>query len=525
MKSSHAAITDRFQRSKPFLLLFLLALPVRLYVAARYGYWEDEAITVTLTGPQYSLAQVFEYCTGVDRCVFFYNFFLHFWTCAFGIGEVASRLPSVVFGTLTVGFLYLLARSLVEERQAFFVGIAAAASPYLIYLSTEVRPYSLLGMFGSLASLCMVRALLSSGQARRRWMIAHAATCLAAIYTNPFGYLFWGVQFVFLAWHSRTNLRSLAPQALVPILSLPHFYFLLGALGQAAWLSPFSSYTFQKFLGVLFRLPYGFMIPTSTREEIAAVLSSPFQILSMVGGTAAMLVVVSTGVLHFRKKGPFTGGAWVFLLAGFLFLVWMLFPIRLSPRQCSLAAPYFFLLLGLGLANRTSAWWFRLSRILVSILVGVSLAFLVAGKEHPYSHTDWRGLIRSIEGAHSPNDRVYVLKDPENQRKMNLQFTLPAERYDGVNALFDLYSNGKIVPLVLEGIDSLESSKLLDRRVWVLWRNHSVSSSPLSSLSGLAKENGRTMAQRSFGKGLTAVQFGQEATSPPVDESKGRTEM
>jgi hypothetical protein len=437
--------------------------------------------------------------------------------------ELAARFPSVLFGALTVAILYLLAKSLVPERQAFFVGIAAAASPYLIYLSAEVRPYSLLGMLGSLATLCMVKALLSDKHRRRRWTIAHAITCLAAIYTNPFGYLFWGVQFAFLAWHSRTHLRSLIPQVLVPVLCLPHFYFLLGALGQAAWLSPFSSYTFQKFLGVLFRLPYGFMISTSTREEIAAVLSSPLQVVSIIGGTAAMLVVVTVGVSSLRKKAPFTGGAWVFLLTGFLFLVWVLFPIRLSPRQCSLAAPYFFLLLGLGLAYRTSAWWFHLSRVSLSMLAGVSLAFLVAGKEHPYSHTDWRGLIRSVDSAHSPNDRVYVLRDPENQRKMNLQFTLPAERYDGVNALFDLYSTGKIVPLILEGVDSLESSELSDRRVWVLWRNHSVSGSPLSSLSGLAKESGKTMTEMSFGKGLTAVLFDHEDASPPADKTKEGT--
>lgn len=64
-----------------------------------------------------------------------YYLVLKFWTVLFGYSEIALRFPSVIFGVLTVWFVYKLG----GKKAAIFM----AVNPLAIYYSQEARMYSL----------------------------------------------------------------------------------------------------------------------------------------------------------------------------------------------------------------------------------------------------------------------------------------------------------------------------------------------------------------------------------------------
>ena len=492
---------------KTFFILVIVSLVIRGYMAPKYGIWEDEALTINLTGADYSIGDVIQYCLGVDRCSFVYNLFLHFWTGVFGTGEIAAKIPSVLFGALTVGLLFLIAVYFMEEDFALIVGVVAAASPYMIYLSTEVRPYALLGLLGTFAVLCLVKIILGSEEEKKLWMKLHVAVIVVGIYTNPFMYLFWAGHLVFLFFQFRKNIKFLVPQLLILVFSIPHIFFLAGSLRQAKFISPFESLALQKFFGVIFRLPYGFIIPSSTKDEIYTIVSSFPYVLAIGFGIFGVLSLIFIGAVHI--KDGIKGKYWIALGLFFLFLVWILFPVRLSPRQCSLVIPYFFILFGLGIAIPSPNGWHSTLKTFVLTLIGFSLFFQFTGNANPYTQTNWKDVITNIDVSHTADDNIFVLIDKSEPDEMNLEYSLPPEKYNGMLALFEYYTEGRITPKLLDPSE-LDLKNIRQGRVFILWNHLAYKKNPLPELGKEADNLGSILNQINFGKRLTLIAFNKK---------------
>ena len=473
-------------------------------MAPKYGIWEDEALTINLTGSDYTIGDVIQYCLGVDRCSFVYNIFLHFWTGIFGTGEIAAKTPSILFGALTVGLLFLIALHFMEEDFALVVGVVALCSPYMIYLSTEVRPYALLGLLGTFAVLCLVKIILGSEEEKKLWMKIHAATIVIGIYTNPFMYLFWAGHLVYLLYQFKKNIKFLIPQLLILVLSIPHIFCLAGSLRQAKFISPFESLALQKLFGVIFRLPYGFIIPSSTKDEIYTIVSSFPYVLAIGMGIFGVLTLILIGAENIKEG--IKGKSWIGLGLFFLFLVWLLFPVRLSPRQCSLVIPYFFLLFGLGIALPSPNGWHSTLKTFVITLMGFSLYFQFTGNANPYTETNWREVITMIDVSHKSDDNIFILIDKFAPNEMNLEYTLPPEKYSGMLALFDYYSEGRITPKLIDPTE-LDLDKIHKGRVFILWNHLAYKKNPLPELAKEAESIGCILSQINYGQRLTRIAF------------------
>jgi uncharacterized membrane protein len=88
-----------------------------------------------------------------------YWLILKAWTYWFGDSLTILRMPSVLFGLMTVPMVYYLANSLFNRRAAFFAMLLTAISPVLIYYSNEIRSYSLLILMVTLSTILFVATI------------------------------------------------------------------------------------------------------------------------------------------------------------------------------------------------------------------------------------------------------------------------------------------------------------------------------------------------------------------------------
>lgn len=153
-----------------FVLIFGLFLRL---INLNQSLWLDEAITALAVKNNSFIDIVSKFSPG-DFHPPLYYLMLKLWTNIFGYSEIALRLPSVIFGILLIGVIYLLAKMLFDQRTAMIAAIFAAVNPLLVYYSQETRMYTLAALFVAVAFLFLLR---------KRWLLFILSLVLA-IYTD-----------------------------------------------------------------------------------------------------------------------------------------------------------------------------------------------------------------------------------------------------------------------------------------------------------------------------------------------------
>ena len=102
----------------------------------------------------------------------------HLSVLAFGVGERALRVPSLVAGCVALPLLWYVGVRLVGRQAAVIAVVLAALSPHLIYYSNEVKPY-MTDAAAALALAALTLRLLDRPHATGRWVALTAAGVLA----------------------------------------------------------------------------------------------------------------------------------------------------------------------------------------------------------------------------------------------------------------------------------------------------------------------------------------------------------
>lgn len=185
-------------------LLTLVGLGIRLVIVR--GFWLDEATS----GYDARLA----YPAMLHQLLHDNHPPLHYsilWVVAHTVGSTQTdlRLPSILFGTLTIPMLYLAGRALYHER----VGVLAAAFGTVgalgVWYAQEARMYALFILLVTVTIWALARIL--STQRRRYWLVWAAASA-AMIWTQWFASLAVGTEILILGWvmiHGRLGRRPL----------------------------------------------------------------------------------------------------------------------------------------------------------------------------------------------------------------------------------------------------------------------------------------------------------------------------
>jgi uncharacterized membrane protein len=417
--------------------LILAGLALRLAVPR--GIWLDEAITIHQA--HLSLHDLFRNLYFGDRQPPLYHLTLWVTIRAFGDGEFAVRLPSLIAGTLVIPVLYALGRELYDRRTGLFAAAFAAASPLLVWYSQEVRMYTFATLFGLLALLTQLRVIRKPTMGN--WAAYILATA-ALLWSHYFGLLLIGVQqliFVGVLVYRKRNGEPVKPLALgfaysaavlimqlVPLVVFARhqYQFTSGAAG-----SPSGTYDPLSFYAVLSNMAWalwGYQ-PNATTDLLAAMWPL-FLLVSLVllgrGGSRQTLILATAAIVP------------VLLLIVVSAFDTSLFEVR----NFLIVVPLLLLL-----AARLVTGWIRTPKTRLLVAGGVLLTLLLGladqqtNKNNPRLF-DFRGAIQDIKANGGPNS--LVLYEPADMRYV-LEYYAPKLRSQALSQTLSARAEGSPV--------------------------------------------------------------------------------
>ena len=145
---------------KPLFWILLLGLILRL-ISLNQSLWLDEA-TSALVARNFNFGEIISKFSLGDFHPPFYYLLLKVWSMIFGTGEIALRIPSVIFGLLTVYLVFLVGRELINKKAGLIAAVLLATSGLHIYYSQEARMYALTALLVS----CLVYLFI-----KKRWLL------------------------------------------------------------------------------------------------------------------------------------------------------------------------------------------------------------------------------------------------------------------------------------------------------------------------------------------------------------------
>jgi uncharacterized membrane protein len=137
--------------------IMAIALVVRL-ISLNQSLWLDEAVQVWAS--KLPLTSYFNNFLATDFNPPLYYLFIHYWIKLAGNSEIAVRLPSVMFGVISIFVFYKIINLIkISDTSKKLSILLLATSPLHVYYSQEARPYILasLGFLISIYSLLKLK--------------------------------------------------------------------------------------------------------------------------------------------------------------------------------------------------------------------------------------------------------------------------------------------------------------------------------------------------------------------------------
>ncbi len=221
-------------------IVLLLGLLVRL-ISLNQSLWLDEATTALVS--KMPIVDFFTKFMPADFHPPLYYLVISYWSLVVGHTEIALRIPSVIFGVLTVYVVYLVAKE-IKFKKPLYPALMLATSGLHIYYSQEARMY---GMVTWLVS-CLVLSYL-----RRKWVMFSILLCLIFL-TDYLSILIVPALLVYVLIYDRQSVKrflySLAPLFVTFVVWLPTFANQIGQglavkSSQSEWWNILGPVTFK----------------------------------------------------------------------------------------------------------------------------------------------------------------------------------------------------------------------------------------------------------------------------------------
>ncbi len=316
--------------------ILLLALVLRLYGLENRALWTDESYSVSFTF--YPITDLF-YHRYLNRPIYFV--FLKLWSIFFGTGEFFLRLPSVLFGVISVWAIYKLGRLIFNKKVALWAAFLLALSPFHIYWSQEVRNYTFVIFLAIINMFYFIRLLKFD---RKRDYIAYTFVTIILIYSHPMTLYLIPVQHIFAFFSlSRKRLKKwLKWWAII-------FIFLAVLIGIC--LATVGSHTFIRFnqrltpsylFPVIETFNYGGPIQAHGQDGFV-IVNKKLIVPRILNVLFAVIFIIALKPLYFKKIKDIKGGVNSIRGRLFFLLLWLLIPV-IIPYLSSVFYVSFYLL-------------------------------------------------------------------------------------------------------------------------------------------------------------------------------------
>ena len=162
------------------LILFLLAVAfiVRLLGADSFSLWFDEALNFRIVSNPWNVLWISNY----DPTPPLYYSILKVFISP-NTSELTMRLPSIIFGTLTVFIFYKICRFFFTKIDSFLATILFSLSVHQVEYSQEARAYATQLFFAITALYYLLTILLKSPMSKMAYSLYGVFT-LCALYTH-----------------------------------------------------------------------------------------------------------------------------------------------------------------------------------------------------------------------------------------------------------------------------------------------------------------------------------------------------
>lgn len=277
-------VTERTRarrRSLALLAIVGIAFLLRAAPLGAQGFWFDEAYTHWIA--RLPLAESWRaiVADGVHPPLYYA---IARAALLIGESEAALRLPSAVFGALTVAVVFWLGERWASATAGWLAAALLAVSPIHVWYSGDARMYALLVLLGS---CCMLA--YTSWRARPRLASAAALVVSSALVylTHYFALFLPLVQFVHLGLHLRDNPRAIRTWAGLQALA---------AVPLAGWIVVLSQREAQTFgigwipapslsdlFGTLVNFSTGSLEPLAAWQSVVAIVVGILAVLGLRG--------------------------------------------------------------------------------------------------------------------------------------------------------------------------------------------------------------------------------------------------
>ncbi len=373
----------KLMNHKRLLAILALALVLRL-INLNQSLWLDEAVWAIMA--KGSFLNVFQELGG-DFHPPFYRFLIWAWVHLLGNQEIILRLPSVLFGVITVLGVYLVGKEIFSKKNSYLAEIAAllmATAPFHLYYSQEARNYALATL---LATFSIYFFLRISREAKKPLILGYLMTTTLLLYTNYFGLFVLLAQALVIVWRRQWKRGWLIFTCL--ILFLPNLVLLKTQL-----LTGRQAINSLPEWGRLVNLSFFKALPlTLAKFSLGRITIFNKKLYTIIIGVLFIFdgILISRGLMS-RKK-PLVLFTWLFIPIGLAWLIAFFIP-NYQPFRLLLVLPAFYLLLVYG----ASFFSKKLILMFTIMILGINLVSAFVYFSQPYFYReDWRGVVQFIE--------------------------------------------------------------------------------------------------------------------------------
>jgi len=420
------------------LLIIFIGSILRLVSLGKYSFWPDEL--ASFQRAHLSLSGLIKALKGNQPL---YETLMHFWV-KIGSSDAFFRLPSAIFGILSLYFLFLLGKEIFNKRTSYIATIFLALSPLHLLFSRIARVYSLLTL---LVVLSIYFLWKWSRKNKLSYGIGFVFFTALSLYAHFSAYLIFLAEFLWILYYGmkeKLSLRDWSKNLLlfliIFLLVLPWFYYSAREVARFSS-TPYYSSQGGKLLKLLF-LPYSF---------IAGLTLNPFHLYLTIPAAIASLYLFLLGVkdaktlILFAFFIPFIGG-------------WKIPAV--SPKHVIYLLPPFYLVISWGVCKKGVG---KLKILILALLlpaVMLSLFNYFQGKDFADASmvTPWKEIGKTIEVREEKGEIILIESDIKFPYGMRVK-------------LFQRYYKGKLPVKVLDYTWNPQKIREISQgfeRVWVL---------------------------------------------------------
>lgn len=409
--STNTSALDFIKSNYLILLIFLLGLALRIYDLAGESIWYDEAVSVVAS--RLGIGELIKWIIETkDGNPPLYYLILHYWVPVFGDSEFMSRLPSAIFGSLSVFGIYAVGIRLFNKKTGLIAALFIATSYFHIRYAQEARAYTLMVLLSLVSIYCLLRITDSK---KRVFGFFYVISSALMMYTHYFGAFIIILQniFCFTLFIMDGKIGELSTRKWITLQGIMGLLFLPGLLLWAK-----VSLMIEK---------TGFWIPEPTLADLIAYLRvyAGTKYLLVIFIIFALLSVVNIGKIR-ESKGiknllikfgdqsgstSITNGGVIYLLCLWLFVpivIPYVISILASPvlivRYTICASLALYLLSARGVSNVGNIWL-----VLIIVTAVLLLSLVNVGKYYKsVGRAQWREAISHIEAEAGYGDVILV---------------------------------------------------------------------------------------------------------------------